>query len=146
LRDVRQRELQIIDMVCEDIRVRGKLSNRNRARLLAVFAKRFENAERIVQRGGVRTFLFLPSERVIWSVEGRKSEYQVIPDSNYCSCDDYYFRVVDREKQLCYHLIAQKLAESLQKFQTEELIDSQYSTITRKWSANRTSTGQDNEN
>ena len=133
MESVENKEIQIIDEVCADIRASGSLQSDSRNRLLAQFKKRFENAESLVQKGAVRKLVFNPSERVIWTVRGRSGEYQVIPRSNFCNCDDYYFRVIGRKRQLCYHLIAQKLAESLGQFQTESHPDSKYSSVTRKW-------------
>ena len=128
-----KREIQSINKICAGIKPREALSGRTRARLLALFSGRFENAEDLVKKGAVSKFVFKPSGRVIWTVKGRGGEYQVIPNSNFCNCDDYYFRVMDRQKQLCYHIIAQKLAESLQKFGVQNLSDSQYGSVTRKW-------------
>jgi predicted nucleic acid-binding Zn finger protein len=80
-------------------------------------------------------FEFTPSKRVVWVVQGRSSEYQVIPDLPFCYCDDYYFRVMDRKRALCYHIIAQRIAEALGQFSTIQKNDSQYSTITDRWRA-----------
>jgi len=72
---------------------------------------------------------------VVWVVQGRKSEYQVMPDLPFCYCDDYYFRVMDKKRGLCYHIIAQHIAEALNKFEKISKRDSQYSSITDRWRA-----------
>jgi predicted nucleic acid-binding Zn finger protein len=66
-------------------------------------------------------------------VKGRKGVYQVIPETNFCNCDDYYFRVMDGKRGLCYHIIAQKIASALGRFETSELKDTHYGRITQQW-------------
>jgi len=128
-----RRELRSIERICAEIRLSGGIDGKTRAKLLAHFAKRFENALILIKAKQVKKYIFSPSGRVIWSVKGRKAEYQVIPDSNFCSCDDYYFRVIDRKRQLCYHIIAQRLADALEEYDLEKLPDSSYSKITERW-------------
>lgn len=128
-----RKERRAIDKICAEIKFSGEIDGRARAKLLAYFAGRFENALNLVENGKVKKYAFSPSGRVIWVVTGRKAEYQVIPDSNFCSCDDYYFRVVDQRRQLCYHIIAQRLADVLERYRLEKLPDSDYSKITDRW-------------
>ena len=130
-----RKELRSIEMICAEIRLSGRIDGKTRAKLLAHFANRFENALTLIKAKQVKKYVFSPSGRVIWSVRGRKAEYQVIPDSNFCSCDDYYFRVIDRKRQLCYHIIAQRLADALEEYDLEKLSDSSYSKITERWHA-----------
>jgi predicted nucleic acid-binding Zn finger protein len=68
----------------------------------------------------------------VWVVTGRGRDYQVLPDSLFCTCDDYYFRVMEHKKQLCYHIIAQQLSEAMGKYDVKELTDSRYPEITSK--------------
>lgn len=128
-----RKERRALDKICAEIRLSGEIDGRTKAKLLAHFAGRFENALNLVDSGKIKKYFFSPSGRVIWVVTGRKAEYQVIPDSNFCSCDDYYFRVVDRRRQLCYHIIAQRLADVLERYRLEKLPDSAYGKITEKW-------------
>lgn len=128
-----RKELRAIDKICAEIKLSGEMDGRTRAKLLAHFANRFENALSLVETRKIKKYVFFPSGRVIWAVKGRKAEYQVIPDSNFCSCDDYYFRVIDQRRQLCYHIIAQRLADALEKYDSEKLPDSSYSKITERW-------------
>ena len=81
----------------------------------------------------MRNYKFKPSGRIIWEVKGRTSSYQIMTRTYFCNCDDYYFRVMSSKKQLCYHIIAQKLAFALGKFDNEERSDRDYSKITSKW-------------
>ena len=65
-------------------------------------------------------------------VTGRGRDYQVLPDSLFCTCDDYYFRVMEHKKQLCYHIIAQQLSEAMGKQNITEMSDSRYPEVTSK--------------
>jgi predicted nucleic acid-binding Zn finger protein len=59
----------------------------------------------------------------------------VLPDSLFCTCDDYYFRVMEHKKQLCYHIIAQQLSEAMGNYNVMETTDSRYPEITSKLTA-----------
>ena len=97
------------------------------------FGERFQKAFTLVRNGAVKCYLFKPSGRVIWEVTGRKSSYQVMPHTDFCSCDDYYFRVMNSKKQLCYHIIAQRIALALNEFEKEDHHDLDYGKVTKKW-------------
>ena len=49
-----------------------------------------------------------------------------MPAVNYCSCDDFYFRVMNSKVHLCYHIIAQKLAEALKCYEDINCEDEYY--------------------
>jgi len=126
-------EIAVVEKACDEMCSTGKLTEKTRAKLLKLFSKRFENAMNLIDSKKVKKYTFKPSNRIIWTVLGRKGEYQVIPETNFCNCDDYYFRVIDREKTLCYHIIAQKFAEALGRYVTTQLPDKAYSSVTEKW-------------
>jgi len=128
-----ERELQVIEKACREISSSGKLTDAQKARLAQQFADRFKNALELVEKRKVHRFRFKPSGRVIWAVKGRKGVYQVIPETNFCNCDDYYFRVMDGKRALCYHIIAQKISSALGRFETSDLRDRQYARITQQW-------------
>jgi len=128
-----ERELEAIEEVCRDMASSGKLTDAQERRLAEQFGDRFKNALELVEKRRVHRFRFKPSGRTIWSVKGRKRVYQVIPETNFCNCDDYYFRVMDGKKALCYHIIGQKISSALRKFETTDLKDRQYSRITQQW-------------
>ncbi len=97
-----------------------------------MFQKRFQQALGLAEGGRVRKYQFSPSGRTVWVVTGRGRDYQVLPDSLFCTCDDYYFRVMEHKKQLCYHIIAQQLSDAMGKHSVVELTDSRYPEITSK--------------
>jgi len=133
MKETSKRETAAVERACNEIRSTARLSEKTRIKLFKLFSKRFENAMNLVDKNRVKKYMFKPSGRVIWTVLGRKGEYQVIPETNFCNCDDYYFRVIDREKTLCYHIIAQRFAEALGRYTIKKLPDRAYSSITEKW-------------
>ncbi|MBS7622088.1 hypothetical protein KEJ39_00205 [Candidatus Bathyarchaeota archaeon] len=126
-------EARLIAQICKQLN-RTEFQVRKLAKKLEDhFGERAARALRLVEEGAVKRCLFKPSGRVIWEVKGRKATYQVMSKTNYCSCDDYYFRVMNSSKQLCYHIIAQRVAAALGRFRDVEYADKDYGKITRKW-------------
>ena len=128
-------ENDLMDEAFTELKERHVLSETLRDRLLKAFGERFTNGLDLASSNRVKRYEFKPSKRIVWVVEGRTNQYQVIPDLPFCYCDDYYFRVMDRKRGLCYHIIAQRVAEALNQFQTIHGNDSQYSNITDRWRA-----------
>jgi predicted nucleic acid-binding Zn finger protein len=54
-------------------------------------------------------------------------------EAEFCTCDDFYFRVLDRKIHLCYHLIAQKIARNLGWYETIEETDELYKSLMNEW-------------
>ena len=127
------KELATIESVCQTVASSHTLTDAQRARLEEQFGDRFKNASELLEKRNVHRYRFKPSGRTIWTVKGRKGVYQVIPETNFCNCDDYYFRVMDGKRALCYHTVAQKIASALGRYETSDLRDVQYSKITEQW-------------
>jgi predicted nucleic acid-binding Zn finger protein len=127
------KELTVIEGVCQEIASSHKLADSQRAILEEQFGDRYKNALELAEKRKVHRYKFKPSGRTIWTVKGRKAVYQVIPETNFCNCDDYYFRVMDGKRALCYHIIAQKISSALGRYETSNLRDTQYSKITQQW-------------
>jgi predicted nucleic acid-binding Zn finger protein len=125
-------ENRILKGACQEIGRTKNFSDDQKQILTNVFQKRFAQALGLVEAGRVRKYQFAPSGRTIWVVTGRGRDYQVLPDSLFCTCDDYYFRVMEHKKQLCYHIIAQQLSEAMSKHNMIEMTDSRYPEITSK--------------
>jgi predicted nucleic acid-binding Zn finger protein len=128
-----QQESRLLQEACSKIKSRKKLDDALKKRLIARFGKRFSNALDLVRSGRVVRYSFSPSQRTFWVVRGRAREYQVIPESAFCSCDDYYFRVMGKKRELCYHIIAQSIADSLGNFKKIRKPDREYDRIAEKW-------------
>ena len=135
MEDTYQYENSLMDEAFRELKSRRVLSEEFIDKLLKTLGDRYTNGLELANSHGVQRFEFGPSGRVVWVVRGRTNEYQVIPDLPFCYCDDYYFRVMDRKRGLCYHIIAQRIAEALGQFNTLRKSDSQYSTITDRWRA-----------
>ena len=127
------KELEVIQAVCQDIVSSRKLTESQKTKLAERFGDRFKNALELVDKRKVKRFRFKPSGRIVWAVKGRKEVYQVIPETNFCNCNDYYFRVMDGKRALCYHIIAQRIASALGRFENSDLRDTQYAKITQQW-------------
>jgi len=127
------KELAVIESACQAIASSHRQTGSQRVRLEEQFGDRFKNALELVEKRKVHKYKFKPSGRTIWTVKGRKGVYQVIPETNFCNCDDYYFRVMDGKRALCYHIIAQKISSVLGRYETSDLRDAQYSKITQQW-------------
>jgi predicted nucleic acid-binding Zn finger protein len=135
MQDAFSRENELIGRACIELESRGELSPGLKKAMQELFGDRFTNGWELAVSKKVRRYRFAPSGRVVWAVQGRKSEYQVMPDIPFCYCDDYYFRVMDRKRGLCYHLIAQRIAAALHQFEDVAKRDSQYSSVTARWRA-----------
>jgi len=125
-------ENRILKSACQEIGRTRIFSDDQKQTLTTVFQKRFQQALVLVEAGKVRKYQFSPSGRTVWVVAGRGRDYQVLPDSLFCTCDDYYFRVMEHKKQLCYHIIAQQLSEAMSKQNSIDMTDSRYPEITSK--------------
>jgi predicted nucleic acid-binding Zn finger protein len=132
-------EDSVLRRVSEELRRTHLLSQEQKQTLSKVFEKRLAQALSIVEANRITNYRFKPSGRTVWVVKGRKGEYQVMPDSMFCTCDDYYFRVMDNKKQLCYHLVAQQIAEALGQFVVLDFADSQYADLTSKLTGSESS-------
>jgi predicted nucleic acid-binding Zn finger protein len=126
-------EIEALENICEEIKESGKVTGENLTRLAALFGSRFQKAWEAVRGNRVKKYIFKPSERVIWIVVGRERDYLVMPDAGFCSCDDFYFHVMSRKAHLCYHLIGQKLAESLGWYDEIEENDDMYDFLMNEW-------------
>ncbi|MFX1604047.1 MAG: hypothetical protein ACFFCK_11240 [Promethearchaeota archaeon] len=89
------------------------------------YGKRFVRALRAVEEGRVLEHLFHPSETTKWIVQGKRREYLVIPRV-FCTCRSFYHSVViEREAQMCYHLLAQAIAETRNQQKRVESTDAE---------------------
>jgi predicted nucleic acid-binding Zn finger protein len=101
--------------------------------LSSLFGGRFRSALKAVEEGRVKKYVFKPSNRVLWIVVGRKRDYEVMPEAPFCSCHDFYFKVLEGEAPLCYHLLAQSLAEAMGKYEVFHEDDGLYERLMAEW-------------
>jgi predicted nucleic acid-binding Zn finger protein len=124
-----QVEQQVVNAVYERVQKSGKLSSADKSLLLQSFRNRFTNALDAITNFRVYKYLFTPSTRVLWCVEGKTHEYQILPSAPFCACNDFYFRVINREIFLCYHLLAFMLAHALNQYVVNVKSDHSYDEV-----------------
>jgi predicted nucleic acid-binding Zn finger protein len=127
------KEIKVLEKVCEEAKTTGELTDNHLTQLSEAFGSRFTKAWETLKEKRVKKYVFSPSGRVVWIVVGREREYQIMPAAGFCSCDDFYFRVMDREANICYHLIAQKLADALEGYDKVEEEDRLYDCLMEEW-------------
>ena len=126
-------EIRILKDIYKEAKVSGRITGGQLTQLSEAVGSRFEKAWEAVKEGRIKKYVFEPSGRTVWIVVGKAREYRVLPDADFCSCDDFYFRVMDMEVHLCYHLIAQKLAEALKRYDLVKERDELYNPLMDEW-------------
>ncbi|MHA2423217.1 MAG: hypothetical protein ACXAEF_00380 [Candidatus Thorarchaeota archaeon] len=97
------------------------------------YGKRFVRALKAVEKKRVFKYIFRPSETTTWIVRGQRREYLVIPEI-YCTCRSFYQDVViSRESKMCYHLLAQRIAETREQFQGVDSTDQDRRKLYVEW-------------
>jgi predicted nucleic acid-binding Zn finger protein len=126
-------EIETLNAICKQAKASGKLSGENINELYDLFGQRFTKALDTLKDNRVKKYIFKPSGRIVWIVVGRERDYLIMPEAEYCTCDDFYFRVLDKKVHMCYHLFAQKIAQNLGWFDTIETIDESYDMLMNEW-------------
>jgi predicted nucleic acid-binding Zn finger protein len=128
-----QREHSVLEQVLRDLRISKEISRQNWQRLRDVFGNRFDKAWKLVTENRIKKYVFKPSNRTLWIAIGQNAEYLIYSNAGYCSCSDFYFRVLDNEKAYCYHVLAQRLAETLEFYDLIEEEDAFYDQLLDIW-------------
>jgi predicted nucleic acid-binding Zn finger protein len=97
---------------------------------------RVRKARDVVESQGVKLHRFLPSGRTIWTVVGRDCDFLVDfssepQDRLYCSCSDFYFRVLSERIPECYHLLAAKIAVEEEMYSVIDFSDEEFAQFLR---------------
>lgn len=109
-------EKKVFQEIYRKVTKTKNITEKQKKRMMKTFGTRFEKAYQTVLDRKVKKYIFKPSEKQVWIVIGKGNIYQILPSVNFCSCNDFYFRVIGQEIFLCKHLIAQKLADALEKY------------------------------
>jgi predicted nucleic acid-binding Zn finger protein len=128
-------EQLILEQILRELRTEKELSRLNWQKLRNTFGERFVRAWDLVIQRRIKKYIFKPSEKEIWVAIGSRGEYMIYSRSGYCSCSDFYFRVLDNEIALCYHLLAQKLAKALDHYDLIIEEDEAYRELMHIWKA-----------
>jgi predicted nucleic acid-binding Zn finger protein len=126
-------EIELLNIACKEAKAEGKLTGKNLTKLYNVFGQRFTKAFEALKENRVKKYVFKPSGKVVWIVVGKERDYLIMPEAEFCTCDDFYFRVMDKKVHLCYHLIAQKLAKNLNWYENIEEHDELYDSLMDEW-------------
>lgn len=126
-------EKRALKELLSDIKEIGYITDQQRHMLRKMYGERQKRALKAVEEGRVKKYVFKPSGRVVWIIVGTERDYQTISSINYCICDDFYFHVISHEVGLCYHLLAQMLAEALGKFELFTPHDRMYEPLMSEW-------------
>ncbi|MGD0478207.1 MAG: hypothetical protein ABSB29_08605 [Nitrososphaerales archaeon] len=93
---------------------------------LAKHGRKFEKAIDTVIAGGVKECRFLPSGKKVLSVVGTLGDEFIDPERPYCSCSNFFFRVMGGREELCYHLLSYKIASKSGRVAVVEFGDDEY--------------------
>ena len=94
------------------------------------YGNRFSKAVGAVLSGCVKKHAFSPSGRAIFTVVGRDGEEFIDPERPFCSCNDFFFRVLGAgADELCYHLLSYKIALESKRVDTVAFSDEEYASI-----------------
>ncbi len=126
-------EIDTLNAICREAKANGKLSGDNLTDLYELFGQRFTKALNALKESRVKKYIFKPSIRTVWIVIGRERDYLIMPEAEFCTCDDFYFRVLDRKVHMCYHLLTQKIAQNLGWFEVIEADDESYEMLMNEW-------------
>jgi len=126
-------EIDVLNSICKEAKAEGRLTGKNLTKLYETFGQRFTKAFEALKESRVKRYVFKPSGKTVWIVVGKERDYLIMPEAEFCPCDDFYFRVLDREVHLCYHLIAQKLAKNLEWYEAIEEHDEIYDSLMTEW-------------
>jgi predicted nucleic acid-binding Zn finger protein len=126
-------ETDMLNAICREAKTAGKLSGENLTALYELFGARFTKALDALTEGRVKKYIFSPSGRIVWIVVGRERDYLIMPEAEFCTCDDFYFRVLDKKVHMCYHLLTQKISQNLGWFEKIEENDECYDMLMNEW-------------
>jgi len=126
-------EVEALKKICKETRTQGRISDIHHKELSSIFGQRLERALEALDEHRVKKYVFQPSGRTVWIVVGKEREYLVMPAVEYCTCDDFYFQF--HQGHLCYHIIAQKLAEATGQFDLIEDDDQLFDILIKEWRA-----------
>jgi len=99
---------------------------REKARGFARYGRKFDRAIDTVLIGGVKEARFLPSGRKVMTVVGRLGDEFIDPERPYCSCSNFFFKVLSGKEELCYHLLSYKIAANTSKVDVVQFSDEEY--------------------
>jgi len=126
-------EIEALNTICREAKAEGKLSGKNLTDLYDLFGQRFTKALEALKENRVKKYVFKPSGRTVWIVVGRERDYLLMPEAEFCTCDDFYFRVLDKKVHMCYHILTQKIAANLGWLELIQEKDECFDMLMNEW-------------
>ena len=97
------------------------------------YGKRFVRALRAVEEGRVKRYHFRPSDTTKWIVHGDTRAYLLSPEV-FCTCRSFYqSAVIAREIDMCYHMLAQRIAAIRSQYVAIESSDAERRRLYAQW-------------
>jgi predicted nucleic acid-binding Zn finger protein len=96
------------------------------SRKYSTYGPMLDRAIATVLTGGVKEHKFTPSGRVIRTVVGHLGDEFIDPAKPYCSCSDFFFRVMHGRAEMCYHLLSYRIATEQGKVDVVTFDDEEY--------------------
>lgn len=90
------------------------------------YGAKFTKAIETVLGSGVKESVFRPSGRKIITVVGRLGDEFIDPEKPYCSCSNFYFKVLGGREDACYHLLSYWIAAKTGRVDVVEFDDEEY--------------------
>jgi predicted nucleic acid-binding Zn finger protein len=113
--------LKSFEDICESISRQRFIDKADEERIRESFGERADKALALVREKKVKKCVFKPSCVARWIVTGKEGkDHLVLPSSNYCSCEDFFFQVLASKVPACSHIIARRLGEALNSYEVVE--------------------------
>jgi predicted nucleic acid-binding Zn finger protein len=93
------------------------------------YGRKFDRAIDTALAGGVKETRFLPSGRRFLTVVGTLGDEFIDPEKPYCSCSNFYFKVMNGRDELCYHLLSFRIASPAGMVDATEFSDEEYEAV-----------------
>jgi predicted nucleic acid-binding Zn finger protein len=90
------------------------------------YGAKFDRAVDAVLAGGVKECRFRPSGRKVLAVVGRLGDEFIDLTKPYCSCSNFFFRVLGGREETCYHLLSYRIASRSGRITVVEFSDEEY--------------------
>lgn len=124
-------ENNVLENVCGKVRAERRILKAHLSKLQGTFGRRLEKAMEALKDRRIKKYIFQPSGRIIWIVVGRTRDYLVMPSINYCSCADFYYQF--DHGHICYHIVAQRLADATEQFDLFQEDDRFFDVLIQEW-------------
>lgn len=105
--------LEELERVVAKIKEKKTITSKEAEALRRLFGRRFDKALKLAKSRGVKKYVNAVTGRTLCAVVGREGEYEVVPLAPFCECQDFLKWALTGERHVCYHILAQRLAEAL---------------------------------